>query len=223
MIAEGKCRCDQCSFQFDPSEEFQRCNCCGGKIKLRIRRYQCQKCGQDMRSRFLFDGRVFDSQYFKVKMLQSRQRRKDLRKKVREMLAETRSDPLPLDVLDLSSVPGLLGALNSLTVNMGIEYVQEAKSQFDLNRYQSHIQAYIKDHSIDLRDIPALIEDYRKDLIWRFIAAIFLAHVRLIDIWQVDNTIMVQKHEIDREGCEFSGTHQDADGFERSPSGAQAW
>ena len=156
-------------------------------------------------------------------MLQSRQRRKDLRKKVREMLAETRSDPLPLDVLDLSSVPGLLGALNSLTVNMGIEYVQEAKSQFDLNHYQSHIQAYIKDHSIDLRDIPALIEDYRKDLIWRFIAAIFLAHVRLIDIWQVDNTIMVQKHEIDREGCEFSGTHQDADGFERSPSGAQAW
>ena len=138
------------------------------------------------------------------------------------MLDESRSASLPLDVLDLSSVPGLLGALNDLTADLGTEYVPEAKGHFDLNRYQSHIQAHIKHFPIDLADIPDLIEDRRRDLIWRFVATIFLAHVGLIDIWQEDNTIMVQKHEIDREGCEFSGTYQDSDGIERSFGGIEA-
>ena len=139
MISEGKCRCNQCGFEFDPSEEFQRCSSCGGKIELRIRRYQCQECGTDVRSRFLFDGLVFSREYFQEKMAQSRQRKRDLQEKVRQMLAESRSAALPLDVLDLSSVPGLLGALNDLTADLGTEYVQEAKTQFDLNRYQGHI------------------------------------------------------------------------------------
>ena len=216
MIAEGKCRCGDCGMEFDPSEEFQRCSNCGGRIKLRIRRYQCQKCGQDVRSRFLFDGRVFDSQYFKVKMLQSRQRKKGLREKVRQMLAESRSAALPLDALDFNSVPGLLGALNSLTADLEAEYINEVKSEFDLSRYQKHIKAYIGDFPIDLRDIPFLTEDRRWDLIWRFVAVIFLAHTGYIDIWQEENTIMVKKHETDREGCKFSGTYQDTDGFERS-------
>ena len=118
--------------------------------------------------------------------------------------------------MDLNSVPGLLGALNNLTMDLKTEYVPEAKGHFDLNRYQSHIQAHIQDFPIDLADIPDLIEDRRRDLIWRFIAGIFLAHAGSLDIWQEDNTIMVKKHETDRERCSISGTYQDADGIEGS-------
>ena len=74
MIKEGICQCDSCKYEFDPTVEFQRCSKCGGRIKLRVRRYQCQKCGADVTSRFLFEGLVFDTDYFWLKVAESRQR-----------------------------------------------------------------------------------------------------------------------------------------------------
>ena len=59
MIEEGKCRCNSCRYEFDPTVAFQRCSSCGGSPKLGIRRYKCKKCGGDIVSKFLFDGLVF--------------------------------------------------------------------------------------------------------------------------------------------------------------------
>ena len=214
IIQEGRCRCSDCGHEFDPTEKFQRCSVCDGKIKLRVRRYQCQKCGQDIQSRFLFDGLVFDKEYFKIRMAESRQRKQEQRERVRLMLAESRSAALPLEAADLYSVPGLVEALNSLTAGLTTELAYEAKTEFDLSRYEKHIQAHIRDFPMNIREIPPLSENPRKDLIWRFIAVIFLAHTGLVELLQDGQDILVMKHETNRERQGVFGELEEADGIE---------
>ena len=115
MADEGRCRCSSCSYEFDPTVEFQRCSNCGGIPVLRMRRYHCRKCGRDVTSTFLFDGIVFDAKYFCRKMAESRHRKKKQRERVRKILAECRSGPLAIEATDLDSIPGLVEVLNSLT------------------------------------------------------------------------------------------------------------
>jgi len=194
MAVEGVCKCNSCRFEFDPTVQFQRCSNCGGKPTLKVRRYSCKDCGGDIRSKYLFDGLVFEKEYFKAKMAESRQHKKEQRERVRKILAENRSEALPLQAVDLDSVPGLMDALNSLTAGIDTDFAIESTNQFNLKRYQSHIQAHTEDFPVSLHEIPALTENHRKDVIWRFIAAIFLAHTGVVDIWQEDSNIMVIKH-----------------------------
>jgi hypothetical protein len=222
MTCEGKCRCVSCEKEFDPTIAFQRCSECGGVPILRVRRYQCKKCGSDIQSRFLFEGLVFNPEYFRAKMLESRQRKSEQKERVRQMLAESRSADLPLGAVDLAAVPGLLNALNSLTAGLDIAFERGSRNEFDLKRYETHIQAHIKDFSVSLRDIPPLSENLRKDLIWRFIAVIFLAHASIVDVRQQGQDIMVRKHEINRERQDIFGEFEEADGIEGSVGGVEA-
>jgi len=222
MVSESKCRCASCGNTFDPTLAFQRCSECGGIPVLRIRRYECENCGSDISSKFLFDGIVFEAKYFRQKVAESRQRKKEQRERVRQMLSESRSADLPLGAVDLSAVPGLLDALNSLTSGLEPAFVAESRGEFDLNRYESHIQAYIQDFPISLTEIPPLSENLRKDLIWRFIAVIFLAHTGIVDVIQNRQDILVKKHETNREGQDVFGELEDADGVERSVGGIEA-
>ena len=215
MVAEGVCKCNVCEFEFDPTVQFQQCSNCGGKAVLKVRRYSCKNCGSDIRSKFLFDGLVFEKEYFKAKMAESRQRKKEQHKRVRQMLAESRSNALPLQAVDLSTVPGLVDALNSLTAGIDTDFAIESHEEFNLKRYESHIQTHIQDYPINLLDIPPFSENARKDVIWRFIAVIFLAHAGIVDIWQEDSNIMVIKHEINREGQGVFGEFEETNGIER--------
>ena len=194
MVAEGVCQCRSCRYEFDPTVAFQRCSSCGGKPVLRVRRYQCKKCGGDVTSLFLFKGVVFDADYFRQRMAQSRQRKNQQRQRVQDMLAQCRSEPLVLEAPDLNSVPGLVDALNALTQGIDEKMLIELKSKFDLNRYQAHIKSYLDTEPTDLREIPPLIDNLRRDLIWRFIAAIFLDHAGLIHVCQQGSTILVMKN-----------------------------
>ncbi len=200
MVAEGLCRCRACSHEFDPTVAFQRCSSCGDKPVLCVRRYQCPQCGADVVSRFHFDGLVFDAGYFRQQMAESRQRKTQQRDRVRRMLAESRSAALQIPATDLDAVPGLVDALDSLTDGVNVVLPWIPQEGFDLRRYESHIQAHIRDFPISLGELPPLIEESRKDRIWRFIAIIFLAHFGLIDIWQEGQEIMVMKHEANGEG-----------------------
>jgi len=202
MIAEGVCKCNSCELEFDPTVEFQQCSNCGGKPVLKVRRYCCKDCGSDIRSKFLFNGLVFDRQYFKTRMAKSRQRKKEQRERVRQMPAESRSSKLPMEAVDFNTVPSLVDALNSLTSGLDADFEITSHEEFDMKRYESHIEAHIQDFAINLLDIPPLSENARKDLIWRFIAAIFLAHTGIVDIWQEDSNIMVIKH-VDRQRCDI--------------------
>jgi hypothetical protein len=200
MMAEGKCRCDSCGARLDPTVVYQRCSACGGVPVLRVRRYQCRDCGTDVQSVFLFDGLVFDGEYFRQKMIESRQRRNEQREQGREKLAESRSGDLPLEHADLNGVPGLLEALNALTAGLDESLIVEYRERFDLKRYENHVRAHLQDYPVSLARIPPLGEDLRKDLIWRFIAVIFLAHAGVADVVQEGQEILVKKHEADGEG-----------------------
>lgn len=216
MIDEGRCRCRSCDQEFDPTIAFQCCSMCGGKAVLRVRRYQCRQCGDEVASRFLFDGLVFDTEYFRQKMAESRKRKNERRERVRKLLAESRSGALQTPAADLDAVPGLLEALNSLTADTDDPLPWKPEAGFDLKRYERHIQAHIRDFPTSLDGLPPLEADTRKDRIWRFIAVIFLAHFALIDIWQDGQEIMVMKHETNREGQDISGDIEGTDGIERT-------
>ena len=214
MVSEGKCRCISCRKGFDPTVVFQRCPVCGGVPVVRVRRYQCRDCRADIESRFLFDGVVFDADYFRTKMAESRHRKQEQRDRVRQMLAESRSGNLVLEHADLSGVPGLLEALNALTAGLDDSVAVECRGQFDLRLYESHVQAHLRDYPVNLAGMPPLGENLRKDLIWRFIAVIFLAHAGVVDVWQEGRDIMVIKHEADRERCGISEPSATVDGVE---------
>jgi predicted nucleic acid-binding Zn-ribbon protein len=222
MASEDKCRCVSCGNLFDPTVVFQRCSECGGVPVLRVRRYQCKDCGSDIQSKFLFDGLAFDADYFRQKMVESRQRKTEQRERVRQMLAESRSADLPLGAVDLATVPGLLDALNRLTAGLDNSFGIESRDEFDLKRYETHIQAHVQDFPISLVAIPPLSENLRKDLIWRFVAVIFLAHAGIIDIRQKGQDIMVIKHETNRKRQDVLGEFEEADGIEGPVGGVEA-
>ena len=222
MFAEGRCRCDTCSHEFDPTVEFQRCSDCGGIAVLRVRRYHCKNCGIEITSKFLFDGCVFDACYFSARMAQSRQRKKQQRENVRKMLAECRSGSVMLEPANPDSVPGLVDALNSLTCGLEVSIPAELKGKFDLNRYQLHISSCVEAGPQDLRQIPPIIENLRVDLIWRFVATIFLEHNHKVNIRQQGQTIWVMKYD-DRQGQSIPGEVEEADGLEGPEGRVQAW
>ena len=222
MVVEGRCRCRSCEHEFDPTIAFQRCPACGGRPVLHVRRYQCPQCGTDIASRFLFEGLVFDGEYFRQKMAESRQRKTQQRDRVRRMLAESRSGALSLPAAELSSVPGLAEALNGLVIGANEPLPWKPNKRCDLKRYESHIQAHIRDFPVSLDELPPLEKNTRKDRIWRFIAVIFLAHLGLIDIWQDGQEIMVMKRETNGEGQDIPGELEGADGLERPLGGIEA-
>jgi hypothetical protein len=69
--------------------------------------------------------------------------------------------------------------------------------------------------------IPPLSENPKKDLIWRFIAVIFLAHSGIIDVWQQGQNIIVIKHETNRKRQDVLGELEEADGIEGSVGGVE--
>ena len=205
MLRDGRCRCMACGLDLDPTVAFQRCSACGGVPVLRISRYRCRACGADVQSRFLFDGLVFDAEYFRQKMAESRHRKCDKREQVRKMLAESRSGSVSPPPADLEAIPGLLDALNGLTVGVDVAAWLPPCKGFDLNRYQRHVQGYLSEVELGFDDIPPLDQDARLDRIWRFIAIIFLAHAGQVIIEQEGQRILVRQNEANREGQGIPG------------------
>ena len=175
-----------------------------------------------MVSRFLFDGLVFDAAYFRQKMAESRRQRRDLRERVRQMLAGSRSGPVSPAAAELDAVPGLLEALNGLTTDLPETFTITGRGGFDLKRYQGHVQAHVQPIGIGFDEIPPLSKDLRIDRIWRFIAIIFLAQAGAVNLRQDGPTIWVTHHETDGKRQDISGEPESADGIEGSVRGIQA-
>ena len=213
MVKEGRCRCDACKHEFDPTVTLQRCSKCGGTPVLKVRRYQCKHCSSDISSAFLFDGIVFNAEYFRRKVAESRQRKQERTDRVRKMLAQCRSEPLSLAATGLNSIPGLVDALNSLTSGIDTHMPLESKSQFDLDCYQTHIRSALTEGPTRLREISPLTEDLRLDLIWKFVAVVFLMHTGLVHVCQQGNEIWVMNYD-DREGQGIPGEVETPDEYE---------
>ena len=189
---------------------------------MRVRRYQCGKCNRDITSKFLFDGLVFDRDYYRKKMEETRQRKKQLKQREQTMLAESRSEAATLEAADLNSVSGLIEALNGLTSGIDTKLLLQLKNQFDLSQYQQHVLKHIDEIPMDIRDIPELIKNRRRDLIYRFVAAIFLAHDGKIDIEQEGEKLWVKTH-VDRQGQTISGEIEGTDQIQRPLGPAASW
>lgn len=110
------------------------------------------------------------------------------------MLKQCRCEPLTLDAPDLNSIAGLINALNGLTAGIDVTIPIELKSKFDLDLYQKHIESFLDTEPTNLREIPPISENLRLDLVWRFIAAIFLDHAGMINVYQQDQNILVMKN-----------------------------
>lgn len=223
MDGEGRCACQTCNATLDPTAMFQRCSSCEGPPRLRVRRYVCGDCGQEIRSRFLFDGLVFDAEYFRKKMAEHRERKQQLRERVSEMLAGTTSGAIEIGPIEGADHEGLFAALNAMTLEAFAGSLPEFRDRFDLSRYQTHIRAQLQAIPINLNQIPPLSENTRLDRVWRFVAIIFLANAGLIDIRQEGDMILVMQREIDREGQAIPGDLEEADGDEGPFGRAAAW
>jgi chromatin segregation and condensation protein Rec8/ScpA/Scc1 (kleisin family) len=165
-------------------------------------------------SQFLFDGLVFDAEYFRQKVAESRERKRELRERVRQMLAESRSNALQLEALEPASASDLFQAIDALTLEAFAAALPLSRNRFDLRRYEAHIQAHLRPIPLSLEQIPPLSEDTRLDRVWRFIALIFLAHAGIVQIWQQGDTIMVIPRETNGERQAVSGDLEEADGVE---------
>ncbi len=61
--------------------------------------------------------------------------------------------------------------------------------------HQAHVKGCVNSEPMNLREIPPLIENQRLDLIWRFIAIIFLTHTGGIEVQQKEEEILVARIE----------------------------
>jgi len=153
-----------------------------------------------VRSRFVFDARVYDAEYFRERMAQTRQRRAQQLESVSEVTIHERSDALPPVTAELDRVPGLIEALNGLVADpLLATWLPLMAKGFDLERYIAHIQKCLHEDETDFEDIAPLESHERLDRIWRFVAVIFMAHDGAIELRQSGMNVTVIRIGLDRE------------------------
>lgn len=200
MIREGWCRCEVCERAFDPTVHLQRCTACEGGLALQVRRYACWRCGRDVASRFLFDGKVFDTAYFREKMAESRQRKAQQRLDHGQRQVARRSPPVELLPANEALGDELTEAINGLVGVANPPPVEIEGDTFDLARYQARLLAKLDARS---RAIDAISDDPsqpRRERARLFIAAVFLEHAGRVVLHQRGTTIEVQRIEAQRKG-----------------------
>jgi hypothetical protein len=147
---------------------------------------------------------AFDREYFRRRMAEARQRgREERMRRIGELLA-SQSGPLMMEEpVRLDTVPGLTDALDGFVSSpIPVELLKRfaARSDFDLDDYQHHILAHIGWSATSFDQIPPLLDNRRRDLVFRFIAAICLAHGRQIELWEDSGHIRVRKRDAYEQG-----------------------
>ena len=194
MVGVSECSCT-CGKVFDPTISFQQSYCCGARLDRKTFHYTCSKCHEVVPSRFLFDERLFDREYFREMMREVRIRERERKEELKVLLAGSRSDNLILlEEPCLDSLPGLTEALNGF-IGTGVSGFQDflSGSGFSLKDYRSHLLSIIGNGSMLFSDIAPLVEDWRKDKIWRFITLIFMRQDHEVSLTQYGPDILVER------------------------------
>lgn len=204
MLREGRFRCQDCGQASDPTIKFQRCPTCDGRPALAFRRYHCQQCGEEITSRFLYDGIVYDPDYFRQKMAESRERRRHERQIISDQQATRcwqRSGHFGGELaIDLERSPGLADALNALVGGASVEQMAWVREAFDLAAYERHVLAVLDpDDEYDMLHLPAYAQpDDRLERIRLFIACLFLEQAGFLILEQRFKTLWVRRREAHR-------------------------
>jgi len=196
MNGMSRCSC-QAGHAFDPTLIFQRSGCCGKRLVRKIQHYACSGCGRSVPSRFIFDERIFDADYFRIRMREHRIRAQRKREEVRRLLAENRSGEWLLrEQPYLEAVPGLLEALDGFIrpeQNEAATFLNESEDQYDFGAYRSHLLAGLGWSPALFSEMGPLSEDPRQDRVWRFMTLLFMDQAREIDLSQHGSDLLVRR------------------------------
>ena len=196
MSGQSECACS-CGNILDPTLAFQQSLCCGARLVRKTFHYACSKCSKTTPSRFIFDEKLFDATYFREMMRESRERTKRKKEEIRRLLAESRSNALQLmEEPSLGSIPGLIQDLDDFIREGAIEvcwFPFDAQPDFRMNDYHDHIISNIGWGTILFSDIAPLIDDHRRDRVFRFITLVFMQNDREVELTQEGTDIWVQK------------------------------
>jgi len=194
MTGQSQCAC-ACGNIFDPTLAFQKTSCCSVRLVRRTFHYVCSRCYQTVASRFLFDERLFDKAYFRQMMRESRDRAKRKREEIKLLLAGSRSGSLSfMEEPCLESIPGLTEALNGfIKSEMVGGYEFAPKLRFRMDDYRNHILSILGFGSKLFSDIGPLINDCRRDKIWRFVTLTFMIQDREVELTQYGTDILVER------------------------------
>lgn len=197
-LSQAECGCGHL---FDPTLQFQRSSCCNARLIRQIYHYVCSQCGKYVKSLFLFDERLFDKEYFREMMAQSRERKKQKREQFSQILRD-RSDELVLkDSFDLEELENFYDDLDAFIIPAGSELPELTPEieEFNMLRYRNHILTLFSNEVL-FSSITPLSEDTKKDRTWKFITLIFMEHEREVWLTQYGNDILVKRYETHCEG-----------------------
>jgi len=196
MSGKSECTCG-CGKVFDPTLVFQQSPCCGVKLVRKTLHYVCSRCQRTVPSTFLFDERLFDKAYFREMVRVSRARARKRRGEIRRLLAGSRSEALTLmEEPCLESIPGLIQDLNDFIQGNGTEACDfnfDSNPCFRMNDYRKHILSVLGWDSLLFSDIAPLIDDRRRDRIWRFVTIIFMQNDREVMLTQYGNDFLIER------------------------------
>jgi hypothetical protein len=198
MTDQMQCSCS-CGEAFDPTLAFQKSACCGTQLIRKTFHYVCSRCKKVNPSRFLFDERVFDREYFCEMMKASRAKAKKKKEEMIKLLMEARSGELPLlQEPCLESVPGLIADLDHFVGADGDESNDAAldtNSVFSMDDYRGHILSALDCGSRFFSKINNLGKDHREDKVYRFVTLIFMQNDQEVELTQYDNDLLIERLE----------------------------
>ena len=198
MTDQSQCSC-LCGNILDPTLTFQKSICCGARLIRRTFHYACSRCNKTNPSRFIFDERVFDREYFSRMMQASRVKARKKKEEMIRFLTEARSGELPLlQEPCLELIPGLVEDLNDL---VGADDLipdnsrLEIDTGFEMDDYRSHILSALGCGSRMFSSINRILSDPREDRIWRFVTLVFMRHEREVELTQQNNDLLIESIE----------------------------
>ena len=205
MTGRSICACENCHHELDPTLAFQRSLCCGAKLIRRPVHYACSECKKTVASRFLFDEKIFDKEYFCEMMQASRERARKKKEAIRRLLADSRSEELVLtEAPNLEHIPGLLDALGAFIGSGAIVLAafHDFQHAFDIEAYRRHILKYLSWDATPFSQFPMLQTHHRLDRVYRFITLVFMDHAGEVSLHQEEGGLFVQRvyHEAYNQG-----------------------
>ena len=197
MVGQSECSC-LCGHRFDPTLAFQVSLCCMKTLTRKTFHYVCSSCHKIVPSRFIFDERLFDAEYFREMMQDSRRRAMVKKEEIRRILAESRSGGLMLmDEPQFDAIPELFNDLDMFVQNNAYQLYDEAfdlKTGFDMTPYRTQILSLLSQSPVRFSHVSPILGDNRRDRVRRFITLIFMDNDREICLQQQGDDLLIQRH-----------------------------
>ena len=193
MTSASRATCDVCRQELDPTTTFQRSPCCGSALRLARHHYVCSSCRTVVPSHFLFVERVFDNQYFRERMAESRERTRRRREELRRLMAGE-----PSGQLDLMDVPSTK-VVDELFAQLDV-FVGEPVASLDtfcehdgvsIEEYRESLRCAMAGCMRRFNAFPSLHANRRTDRARRFVALVYMEHDREVVLHQRDDDILV--------------------------------